>query len=79
MAKASKTTITRTVEETGIRLDLSMDEARLLQTLFYKVGGDRFYSARKHSEEISSALSSAGVSLRNHFSATGCINIPDDL
>jgi len=50
----------------SIELHLTMPEARTLKQLFLVIGGDPEISPRKHTDDINSALISAGVLSAHH-------------
>ena len=49
-----------------IQLTLTIQEARTLKQMFGYIGGDPGASPRKHTDDISSALSAAGIYSANH-------------
>jgi len=64
MAKAEKL-YERAV--TGVRLELTPDEAKAIATLIHRTGGSPFHSARKYTDQVGAALREAGVTTANHF------------
>ncbi|MER6086553.1 hypothetical protein [Streptomyces bluensis] len=66
MAKATRTTISKTVTETknvpGVTLTLETEEAEALMTLVGNITGHNTDSPRKHTDAIYYALDRAGIS-----------------
>jgi hypothetical protein len=54
----------------GYQLTLSIEEAKTLKTILYKVGGSHLTTNRKHADAISTALSSVSA---NYDEASGSI------
>lgn len=78
MASAEKKFI-NVVRADGAVLELSAEEVRALQTLFYHTGG-RPVGARGFVNDISRVLSDAtGIHQWNHFEADGTIVFGDEL
>ncbi|MEU3278176.1 hypothetical protein [Streptomyces antibioticus] len=74
MAKA-KTNIKTSVEVTGITLTLTKEEAETLLLLTGNVNGDRYNSARKHSDSVYYALHAAGVKNTFQRQFTGSVRL----
>lgn len=57
MADATITTVTRFVEEDGVRLNLTMEEAGILRVILHHIGGNPNETPRWAADSISQALS----------------------
>ena len=51
----------------GVTLSLTMDEAKALQTVLRRVGGDPYKTARGYTDNVVSALSEGGAPAGDYF------------
>lgn len=59
MAEAEQITMAETTYVPGIRLTLTLEEAKLVYAVMQRVGGDTVTSPRKFADRISDALNEA--------------------